>query len=106
MGGEPRKSQPLYPADKIQMSDLVHRTEGNQSQPGYSDEYSKKLTEERKKQMTDLMDALSRLGMVDQLAPRGMVPRMPYRPLEPKYPFAAEAAGILQRRAPGREFGF
>lgn len=86
MGG--KEQQPLWPADRIQVGDLVHRYESSDKpEKHYSDEYSKKRLEEQKKQMDQLMNALSRLGIIDQLAPQGMVPRMPYRPMEEEFGF-------------------
>jgi hypothetical protein len=86
MGGDQR--QPLWPADRIQVNDLVHRTEGTgKPDAGYSDEYSRVLIENKKKQMDELMLALSRLGVVDQLQPQGMYPRSPYRFPEQEFSF-------------------
>lgn len=84
MGGDQRAQGQSFNPDMV---NLPYRTEGDQTQHGYSDEHSRVLMEDKKKRMDDLMSALSRLGVLDQLAPQGMVPRMPYRPIEPTIGF-------------------
>ena len=86
MGG--REQEPLYPAEKINVGDLVYRYKSEREpEKHYSDDYTKRLAEERRKQMNQLMDALERLGMLNEVGPKGMVPAVPYRMVEPTIGF-------------------
>ena len=82
MGGDKQQAQQPFFGYQPEMQKLPYQTEGDQSQPGYSDEHSRVMMEDQRKRSDALMMALSRLGVVDQLAPSGMIPRMPYRPIE------------------------
>lgn len=83
MGGD-QKSQMYSPT----MEQLPYRTEGDGKQPAtYSDDYTKTLFEDQKRKRDELMNALSRLGLVDQAMPQGMTPMIPYRPIEPQIGF-------------------
>jgi hypothetical protein len=77
-----------YSSAGVPVNDLVHRFESSETpEPKYSDEHTKRMMEERKKEMDKIISALSRLGIIDELAPSGMIPRMPYRPVEQEFGF-------------------
>lgn len=85
MGG--KETKPKLSAN-IPVNDLVYRYSGNDnSEYQYSDDYTRSYFENRDRNMDELLNALSRLGVLEQLQPQGLTPRIPYSPIEPVFQF-------------------